>query len=262
MIFLDISYYTFYRYYSIVRWFGFAHKDVEEPEDWSTNELFMERYKATYWTPMIKFIKKYKLSEHQILIARDCHRKDIWRKNLFPDYKANRDYTNFAGKGVFNHTYTEMLPKIIDENNLLYIEHKCAEADDIVAVAFKHFRQEKLEEMFYIIASDADYYQLHDEHTQQIKFHNSKIIEVNPKHKSSIELIVKILMGDKADNIPQCFPKCGPKTALKIANGEKTLESIYKKYPNAETQYELNRKIIDMNEIPQNIVEEILSEIN
>ena len=69
-------------------------------------------------------------------------------------------------------------------------------------------------------------------------------------------------MGDKADNIPQCFPKCGPKTALKIANGEKTLESIYKKYPNAETQYELNRKIIDMNEIPQNIVEEILSEIN
>ena len=259
MIFLDISYYTFYRYYSIVRWFSFAHKDVEVPEDWFTNELFMERYKATYWTPMLKFIKKYKLSEHQILVAKDCHRKDIWRQKLFPEYKANRDYTDFAGKGVFNYTYNELLPKIIEENNLSCIEHSCAEADDIIAVAFKHFRQEKLEEMFFIIASDADYYQLHDENTQQIKFNNSKIIEITPKHESSIELMVKILMGDKADNIPQCFPKCGPKTALKIANGEKTLESVYKKYPNAETQYELNRKIIDMNEIPKNIVEEIVS---
>lgn len=259
MIFLDISYYTFYRYYSIVRWFSFAHKDEENPEDWSTNEKFMERYKASYWSPMLKLIKKYKLSEHQILVAKDCHRKDIWRKELFPDYKANRDYTDFAGKGVFNYTYNVLLPKIIDENNLSCIEHGCAEADDIIAVAFKHFRQEKQTDMFYIIASDADYYQLHDENTQQIKFHNSKIVEIKPKQIASIELMVKILMGDKADNIPQCFPKCGPKTALKIAQGEKTLESVYNKYPNAETQYELNRKIIDMNEIPQHIIEEIVS---
>ena len=93
MIFLDISYYTFYRYYSIVRWFGFAHKDVEEPEDYIPMNYLWKDIKRHIGHLMIKFkkIKKYKLSEHQILIARDCHRKDIWRKNLFPDYKAIRD---------------------------------------------------------------------------------------------------------------------------------------------------------------------------
>ena len=71
MIFLDISYYTFYRYYSIVRWYGFANKGEESSDDWSTNDKFMERYISSYWKPMLKFIKTNKLDNVPIIVAAD-----------------------------------------------------------------------------------------------------------------------------------------------------------------------------------------------
>lgn len=39
-------------------------------------------------------------------------------------------------------------------------------------------------------------------------------------------LLGKILMGDKSDNIPQVFKKCGPKKALKLVRDIATLKKM------------------------------------
>ena len=62
-------------------------------------------------------------------------------------------------------------------------------------------------------------------------------------------LFCKCLMGDKSDNIPSAFPKCGQKTAEKCWNQpnffqEKLNDSC------VQQQYTLNRTLIDFKHIP------------
>ena len=35
--------------------------------------------------------KKYNIKWDNIIIIKDCHRKDIWRMDLFKDYKGTRE---------------------------------------------------------------------------------------------------------------------------------------------------------------------------
>jgi 5'-3' exonuclease len=68
-------------------------------------------------------------------------------------------------------------------------------------------------------------------------------------------------MGDTSDNIPSAFPKCGEKTALKCCQDN---NFFLKKMNNNEEyykQYELNKKLVDFNNIPQNLVDEFLSNL-
>ena len=63
---------------------------------------------------------------------------------------------------------------------------------------------------------------------------------------------MKILCGDKSDNIPQCFSKCGEKTALKLIQNPELLKEkltdpiIYKQYQN-------NKLLIDFSMIPTDL---------
>ena len=68
-------------------------------------------------------------------------------------------------------------------------------------------------------------------------------------------LISKILLGDTSDNIPSIFKKCGPKTALKCFQDSIYFEERLKK-ENALEKYNLNKLLIDFNNIPAYLVEE------
>ena len=63
-------------------------------------------------------------------------------------------------------------------------------------------------------------------------------------------LFCKCLMGDKSDNIPSAFPKCGQKTADKCWN---SLEFLNKKIFNLGNteQFKQNKLLIDFNNIPE-----------
>ena len=65
-------------------------------------------------------------------------------------------------------------------------------------------------------------------------------------------------MGDKSDNIPPVFPKCGEKTAKKcIDNDEYFQEKITNVHEN-NLKYELNTKLIDFDYIPEELVKEFI----
>ena len=63
----------------------------------------------------------------------------------------------------------------------------------------------------------------------------------------------KIICGDKSDNIPGIFKKCGIKTAIKYYNDKELFNSKLKENIDYEKQFLLNKKLIDFNEIPLNL---------
>ena len=44
-----------------------------------------------------------------------------------------------------------------------------------------------------------------------------------------LDLKMKIIIGDNSDNIQGCFPKCGPKTAIKLIKDNELLEKMVSK---------------------------------
>jgi 5'-3' exonuclease len=68
-------------------------------------------------------------------------------------------------------------------------------------------------------------------------------------------------MGDTSDNIPSVFPKCGPKTAIKCIEDPEFFQKKMNNNLDYYNQYELNKKLIDFNNIPQHLVEEFMDTI-
>ena len=67
-------------------------------------------------------------------------------------------------------------------------------------------------------------------------------------------------MGDPSDNIKSVLKKCGLKTALKCFENREYFEDRLKK-ENAYDAYCFNKKIIDFNEIPKELVDEFMQSI-
>ena len=74
-------------------------------------------------------------------------------------------------------------------------------------------------------------------------------------------LKAKIIQGDKSDNISSIWPKCGPKTALKLAKDHEALENFFAKHAGSETIFNKNRILIDFNFIDETYKNEYLESI-
>ena len=72
------------------------------------------------------------------------------------------------------------------------------------------------------------------------------------------DLFVKILTGDKSDNIKGVFKKCGPKTACKYFDDKELFEKKIESTEGAMERYLLNKKIIDFTEIPEELEKNFL----
>ena len=68
-------------------------------------------------------------------------------------------------------------------------------------------------------------------------------------------------MGDTSDNIPSAFPKCGPKTAQKCVEDPAFFKKKMDDKPEYYAQYELNKKLVSFENIPEDLVTEFMSTI-
>ena len=59
-------------------------------------------------------------------------------------------------------------------------------------------------------------------------------------------------MGDKSDNIPSIFPKCGIKTAIKCYDNKEYFNDKLKDKAILDN-FNRNKKLVDFNEIPTNL---------
>ena len=103
--------------------------------------------------------------------------------------------------------------------NIKTIKHGRLEADDCIAILTKKIVETQPDSKIIIITSDTDYLQILQENVTLL---NLKFKPVNtPKNSfdcSKKNLLYKIIIGDKSDNIPSVFKKCGPKKTLNYIN--------------------------------------------
>lgn len=223
--------------------------------DWSSGDYSFHRHLVL--NTIFSNIKKFKPDE--VILAIDDIRN--WRKKAYPEYKANRklirDASDFDWASYF--TYIE---EYIEELKILpfkIMRVPYAEADDIIGVLSKYF----LTDENIIVTSDKDYIQLLQYKQNKIYDPIKKdfVKESNPYHS----LQVKIIMGDKGDNVPAIKDRVGEKTAMKIL-AENTLTELLMD-DTIKSNYQRNELLISFDRIPAPLQKEIirqydLTEIN
>ena len=183
--------------------------------------------------------------------------KNSWRKEVYPEYKANRKTERKASPIDFSKfftvatEFTNSMEKILTKIPFVYSEN--AEADDIIAVLTKHFSSLGKNNIINVSA-DSDFYQLY-------KYEG--YVQYNPLKKEFVKLLnaeryleTKILIGDKrSDNIPPVVRGVGKVKAEKYIGN---LEEMFEKFPGAEENYIRNTILIDFEKIPTDIKKRIL----
>ena len=243
---IDGSYYCFYRYHALKQWWGFARKEDELQQH---HEEFLEKFRDVFVSKLKELPKTLKIDNPSIILGKDCPRKDIWRMELFPEYKGSREtHTDDLLKKCFQLVYSENLFQEGGIEKTLY--HPRLEADDVIALHTKYLRENEPDAFIHIITSDTDYLQLL-QYNVEIYTLNNKLLRDTKGFDGNVEkyLFCKCLMGDKSDNIPSAFPKCGQKTAEKCWNQAKFFQEKLND-SRVQQQYKLNRTLIDFKHIP------------
>lgn len=256
-------------------------KEIISPE----GEFQKNYFKHLLLSALMWRVKKLGGSKHnKVVICSDS--KPYWRTEYFNSVKDEyfKDYflTEKTTKDIDipNYTYkgkrtkdehaksvwevhTEVISFIRDYTDFIELKVKEAEADDVIAVLSKHYC--KQEEVF-IVAGDKDFKQL-------LTNENIHIYNDNPfKKKGSSDfmeeenplrfLITHIMTGDASDNIPNIKPKLGNKTALKLFENKEAFDEMLELNPSIKFRYEVNRKMIDFNMIPDYLQQRIINEYN
>lgn len=265
-IFVDGSYYCFYRYFALKQWWKNAYP--EEPLDNPyENNKFVEKFRKTFVDNLEQIPKKLKIHKDPIkpilIVGKDCKREYIWRNDIFKDYKANRangPEDGFMGGPFFKMAYEEQLFQKGGAKAIL--KHPRLEADDCIALSVKFLLNKYPLCKIYIITSDRDYLQLNAENVDLFTLTYKNLADGKTSTgNAQDDLKIKILMGDTSDNIPSVFPKCGLKTAQKCIEDE---ELFKKKMANNEAyyqQYRLNEQLVSFDKIPENYVQEFMNTI-
>jgi 5'-3' exonuclease len=265
-IFVDGSYYCFYRYYALQQWWKNAYPE-ELLEDPYQNKKFFDKFRKTFVENLEQIPKKLKIHKEPIkpimIVGKDCKREKIWRNDIFPKYKSNR--TNrpedgFMGGPFFKMAYEDELFQKGGAKAIL--KHQYLEADDCIALSVKYLINKYPLCKIYIITSDKDYLQLnaHNVHLYTLTYKNlaeGKTATGN----AETDLKIKIILGDISDNIPSVFPKCGIKTAQKCIEDEEYFKKKMADNEEYYKQYELNERLINFDMIPTNYAEEFLATI-
>ena len=190
-----------------------------------------------------------------------------WRREFFPNYKharrkgrdeSTKDWTSlFQMIGEIRDEIAQNFPYIV-----LHIDR--VEADDIIAVLVKEFHTK---EKIMIVSGDKDFIQLHRyPNVKQFAPIQKKFVEDEDPIKYLHEQIIK---GDRSDGVPNILSPddvfvtgtkqrpINKKRLEEWANIENIpLGSETKKY------YERNKKLIDLEEIPGLIYNDILNKYN
>ena len=287
---------------------------------YSSNESDSDLRKGMLLHTMFFMIKKAcdKFNPDHLVVCADG--KGTWRKDVYPQYKANRlerlqEKTPSEVekerelKEVFENSF---IPFLKEKTNITYLDYHKAEADDLIA----RFIALHPNDTIIIVSTDNDFVQLINENVIIYNTMDDRIISkdcmissVNHKPikfvlkdgKVSVSrtdvlvqdgdplvpmddwieyaLFTKCIRGDKSDNIFSAYPGIREKSTKKTVgildafadrkdrgyNWQTFMNSIWET-PLGEKKlvkecYEFNRKIIDLQEIPTELKENIDSHI-
>ena len=259
ILFIDMSYYIFYRFFALCAWWKRAYPD--EPLDIEKildNNIFINKYHKLFIENIKKITKKYRIQNANIIFAKDCRRYNIWRNEYYEDYKKSRDDKNKRfNKDIFIYTYDKIVPDLKKLDISIAI-NKNAEADDVIAILKKVIRNRNYKIPIYIITNDHDYLQLFDDSTY---IYNLKGLNLRTKSRgnSKLDLQFKIFRGDTSDNItPVVSRKMRDDKLIDLIYNENLFNEFFKENQELKRIYDRNELLIDFNKIPKNISDDII----
>ncbi len=257
--------------------------------------------KRTY---ILKYFKKLFINKIRSLIeshktcklvfARDVRKKEVWRCKIYDKYKAQRSIvTKHKGSEInvanyFTTIYRTLYDSIVFELDAITVKVPYAEADDVIMVLTQYLSLQ--EDRVVIVSDDNDYYQLlHYDKVEIYDTHGenflNKIKDITPLGY----LRLKILKGDKSDNISACqmlndpfgilqrrvisfeevnkFVKLGifkiemmdKDFAMDLQKDPYKIDQLCEADPLFRHLYHRNRHLIDMNHIPKDISQSIIN---
>ena len=215
--------------------------------------------------------KKFRKEYGEMVIA--CDSKNVWRREIFPNYKAGRKANREKSDHDWDYIFS-LLGQIKDEIKTFLpykvIQVETTEADDIIATLIKKTKRMNMPEhkkKILILSGDKDFIQLHDKNTKQYNPVLSKF--VGKSENPSLYIKEHILKGDRSDGIPNVLSddnvfvdgrRQRPLSKKKINSW---VEEVFMTFTEEEQKnYNRNRKLIDLSCIPQELEDKINNEFN
>jgi len=215
----------------------------------------------------------YKKDFGELVIA--CDSVKNWRKDYYPQYKANRKKSRDASGFDWDEAF-RIINKIREElkenfpYKVIHVE-KC-EADDIIGTLCENSQEFGQYEDIMIISADKDFLQLqkYSNVRQYTPLLKKEYREENPV----ASLTEKILTGDAGDGVPNVlspdnvFVDGMRQTPLSRKKKDAMMESLSRihnvEHVNTEwyRNYMRNRKLIDLTQTPDDLKNQIIQEFN
>ena len=215
--------------------------------------------------------KKFRKEYGEMVIA--CDSKNVWRREVFPNYKAgrkaNREKSDhdwnaiFAMLGNIRSEIKEFLPYKV-------LELETAEADDIIAALVRRIQNRvgpnHLKKVL-ILSGDKDFIQLHNEWVKQYNPVLNKYVgkDENP----ALYIKEHILKGDRSDGVPNVlsddnvFIEGRRQKPLSRKKIDSWLEEVFMTMTEEEEKnYNRNKKLIDLTCIPLELEDKINNEFD
>jgi len=185
------------------------------------------------------------------------------RRNLFPEYKANRNtnrmtnYSIFTSKEEETESINNQMERLIQYLKCLpvtIISIDSLEADDIIGYLSSRFASYEETQRVTIMSADKDFLQLVSDKTHvysptKKKIYTPKDVLEEYGISSTNFINYKVLLGDQSDNIPG-IDGIGPKKLIKlfpelINDYRVTLESIIEKSAESINENKLYLSVIE-----------------
>ena len=214
----------------------------------------------------------YKENFGELVIA--CDSKNNWRKNYYPQYKANRkkarDKSGLDWVEAFR-----IINKIRDElkEHFPYkvIEVEGCEADDIIGTLCKNTQEFGQYEDVMIVSADKDFLQL--QRYKNVRQYSPLLKKEYREETPLVGLTEKILTGDAGDGVPNVLShdnvfvegeRHRPLSRKKKDDMINQLNHADSGYQHSEwyRNYQRNRKLIDLEYTPEELQSEILEQFN
>lgn len=281
-IFIDGSYFVFYRFHAVLAWWKLRYPETYDTVSLAPidNPEFVAQFRKLATSSITNIVGCCnKLigtgTGTEVIIAKDCPRKDIWRMELYADYKGTRSHCDTIGP------FFELFYKLFDNNGGYIISYPRLEADDCIALSCMRIRNKGSIDPIFIIGSDNDYLQLlqlPNIYITDLSHMTTKMMTIKraftdeekrglirAQGNGKCELLKKILLGDKSDNIRPVFDTTMMRKLTKAHGLQKAADLIpyFNDNPDQLTtdltqmnkleEYQLNQQLIDFNFIPRHL---------
>ncbi len=207
-----------------------------------------EPTKATYvFTQMLINLIELRKPDYLAIVI-DAGGEDVFRKVIYPEYKANRPPVP-----ADFHPQEDRILRIIKDAGLPLYEKPGFEADDLIATMAEQLCDKGFD--VYLVSKDKDLRQLLTDCIHMYDVQADEVIDI-PKmvaklgYGPDLAVQVQTLMGDAIDNVPG-IPGVGEKTAVKLLNTygsvEGILQNIDKMTPKMRENFIAHRDGLEMS---------------